>query len=149
MANEFVSLGGYGVKDPIARAAVEALESKTASDIQTLQGNMSNAINVVQQNHDTDMQELRNSVSDELNAMHDNLTEEANAMKNEIDTKMDELIEESENMQAYVTPQMFGAVGDGVTDDSTIFNAVLDYARAKKIKVECEQSDVFLINSSF
>lgn len=47
-----------------------------------------------------------------------------------------------------ITPKMFGAKGDGITDDSTIFNITLNYARENNLKVECSQTDIFLINTS-
>lgn len=60
---DFSTLHGYYVKDATARASITALETKTASDIETLQTNISNSINAVQQNHETDMTELEETIN--------------------------------------------------------------------------------------
>ncbi|MDD6490289.1 MAG: hypothetical protein PUG48_10890 [Clostridia bacterium] len=40
----------------------------------------------------------------------------------------------------YVTPEMFGAVGDGIADDTTAFNECVQFANTKKVNIELNNS---------
>lgn len=67
------------------------------------------------------------------------LEETTNASINENEEKFDtlneqvaQIVDRLERTPETVTPQMFGAKGDGVTDDTAAFNAIVEYFKGKK-----------------
>lgn len=51
-----------------------------------------------------------------------------------VDTKVDEAVDAVKDALGYVTPEMFGAVGDGVTDDTESIQDAIDYCKTEMSK---------------
>lgn len=57
-----------------------------------------------------------------------------------------EMIKYLEPFMGFVSPEMFGCKGDGVTDDSTNFNRCIEYAELHNIPIKCVSNSYALGN---
>lgn len=68
-------------------------------------------------------------------------------VQDEINNKLDEMVKDGtfiqliSNYLSYVTPEMFGAIGDGTTDDTESLQDTIDYAHNNKLKVRLLAKD--------
>ena len=83
-------------------------------------------------------------LSDRINEINSQLNNTINEVNSQLETnaeKISVLDEEFENFSNYVTPEMFGAVGDGVVDDTEAF--VLAFKSGKNIVCKKEKTYYF------
>lgn len=71
---------------------------------------------------------------------------------NQLEKKSSEFMEEFHEhiktwVNDYVTPEMFGAVGDGVTDDSDSFRRMNDYAYETKVEIKLSNKKYYVKGS--
>lgn len=52
------------------------------------------------------------------------------------------------NKNLYVTPEMFGCIGDGITDDTINFQACITYAKTNNMKIKSSTDKTYLINDT-
>jgi hypothetical protein len=48
----------------------------------------------------------------------------------------------------WVCPEMFGCIGDGITDDTVNLQSAIDYAIANNLRLESSESQIYLISST-
>ena len=53
-----------------------------------------------------------------------------------------------ESAQTQISPQAYGAVGDGVTDDTNAIKSCIEYANTNKLDVAFEHNKKYLVNNS-
>lgn len=109
-----------------------------------------------------------NDVIENLDTAEDNITELSNAfielqeyvnnyfdsldVEQKINDKLDEMASDGSLAQAlmdyvpYITPELFGAVGDGVTDDSLAFDSAIAECLAKKTPLHLYEKDYMANN---
>ena len=58
-----------------------------------------------------------------------------------------ELAEKLDESIGYVTPQMYGAVGDGLTDDTVALQNCINYAATNKVSIKLASQSTYLIDS--
>ena len=91
----------YNVKDEEAR-----------NNIQELNNNLNSSINSVNQN---------------INSVNENLSNEINTTKENINNELNTINESIPTINPVIKPEDFGAIGDGVTDDSDAFISMIAY----------------------
>ena len=123
MANEFKTLGGYAVKDATAREQIAALTQKHNTDISTLSQQVDTKLAEVQTGFESEMNSFKDEVNTSTAAMAQAFNAALDAQSQKHDDDINNITEMISGMPDgdYVTPHMFGAVGDGVTNDTAAF----------------------------
>ena len=110
------------------------IDTRYASDIQDLQ----NADITLQNNIDGEVTNRQNAditLQNNINAEVTNRTNADNGLKTYIDNKLANII-------YFPTPELFGAVGDGITDDTQAFQDMAAFA-------ESSPGDVYIPNKTY
>ena len=74
----------------------------------------------------TQLNNFSNEITNKHNNLSKNLTDSYNQLNNNVTTQLTEFSTELDQLEAYVTPQQFGAIGDNETDDTAAFQAAVN-----------------------
>lgn len=85
----------------------------------------------------------KKELDNKFNQLNTNTANNFNQLNQKVTNQLDGFSADLGYLKNYVTPQMFGAVGDGVTDDTNVLNEVL--SKAKHILFE---NGIFLISDT-
>lgn len=99
-----------------------------------LNNNISNAVNTLNSRINSEVATLNSTISGNVSNITTALSNLSNHTDSEI-TRLESEINEIEISGGFVTPEMYGAVGDGVTDDTAALNACFDAAAANRLIV--------------
>ena len=69
-------------------------------------------------------------------------------LKERLDKEHGEVISQLDNITTYVTYEMFGAKGDGVTDDGVAIKKAHDYANLNNLNIVCNPSGNYFIENT-
>lgn len=92
------------------------------------------AISNLNQRVTNEVSTLNNTITADINTVNSRITSEVATLNGEIDA-LEEQIQPLIGARGFVTPEMFNAVGDGVTPDNTALNQCFAYAVEHNIPV--------------
>lgn len=116
------------------------------SDVANVETNV-DSLAVSYENLQNYVNEKIESIENYVNDYFDNLD-----VQKEINNKLDEMITDGTmtrivgSVFGVITPQMFGAVGDGVTDDSTAFQECVNYGIENNLPINVPEGRYFIEN---
>ena len=114
--------------------------------ITNIETRITNEVNTLNDKIDSEVDTLNNTINTNVTA----LTNSINTLSTHVDTEVARLDSEIASIQisgGFVTPEMYGAVGDGVTDDTVALNACFADATTNHLVVRSGGGD-YLIGSS-
>ena len=109
--------------------------------------------------------EVRESIHDAIKQCyddaavnHDNANMEVKLARGTHDTLNDRLVENEKNQEnlssqldnitTYITPEMFGCIGDGIIDDTVNLQRCIDYAISKKVSIKSKSYKKYKISDT-
>ena len=162
-------------ENPIQNKAVNAEFSVVDNSINSLQTAVNNKSDITH-NHDT-VYDTKGSASDALDSAksytdtktsdlvststvnskistHNTSSSSHSDIRDlisELTTRLDTLVDGDgtiESYKNYITPQMYGAIGDGITDDTDAIKSCIEYANENKLNIVFENDKSYLVDNS-
>lgn len=102
--------------------------------ITNIETRITNEVNTLNDKIDSEVETLNTSISNNVTALNGSIS----TLSNHVDTEVERLDSEIANIQisgGFVSPEMYGAVGDGVTDDTVALKNCFADAGANKLVV--------------
>lgn len=123
-------ISGYDEQFSDVQLHLSALDSRCSG----IEQRITNEVNTLNTRIDSEVSTLNQSITDNVNTLNNSI----NTLSTHVDTEVDRLDEAISNIQisgGFVTPEMYGAVGDGTTDDTAALNACFADAASNHLVV--------------
>ena len=116
----------------------ENIQAKLANDIETINEKLTNDIKTTNEKLTNDIETINEKLTNDIETTNEKLTNDVETITSQLGTII------SKN---FITPEDFGAIGNGVTNDSLAIDNMFKYAMENKKEVRFKTNTIYYVGT--